>query len=295
MKNILICFLLFFIIGSISSYLKGETITSYISKDFALNNIDYIKIYNFYPKRKDLNHEIILQINSSYFGNAYLCTGYFKDKSEENIYFNSINNEFINCQKGFNIRNIEYIEEYNITYDHYNSSNLPEINSYYFIALYINKNNWKEFTGTLTIFDISIEVIIDRNVLSKFIYYKNNYSSRNYSFSIYPYKITKKNLHIQISTQDNENKFDINFSKDNNDYLIENKTNLSSYNNFFNISSEEKNYYKLKINFNTHNLENSQFAILFEYTFLNNRLMALPDEVAEINFLTQIIIIFIKI
>ena len=49
-----------------------------------------------------------------------------------------------------------------------------------------------------------------------------------------------KNLHIQISTLDNENKFDNNFSKDNNDYLIENKTTLSSYNNFFNISSGEK-------------------------------------------------------
>ena len=287
MKNNLLYFLSFFIIGSIATYLKGETIAPYLSKDFELNNIDYVKIYYFYPKKKDLNHEIILQINSSYYGNAYLCTGYFKDESEENIYFNSINNAFINCQKSFNIRNIEYIEEYNITYDHYNSSNLSEINSYYFIALYINKNNWKEFTGTLTVLDISIDVIIDRSVLSKLIYYKNNYSSKNYSFSIYPYKINKKNLHIQISTLDDENKFDINFSKDNNDYLIENKTNISSYNNFFNISSEEKNYYKLKINFNTYNLENPQFAILFEYTSLNNRLMTLPDEVAEINFLTQ--------
>ena len=52
MKNNLQCFLSFFIICSITAYIKGETITPYISKDFALNNIDYVKIYNFYPKKK---------------------------------------------------------------------------------------------------------------------------------------------------------------------------------------------------------------------------------------------------
>lgn len=286
MKNNILCFFQFIFFHSIISLIKGETIYPYIGNKFSLNNLDNVKIYSFSPRITDLNHEIIVQINSSYYGNGILCTGYFGDKSEKNIYYDSINKELINCQKSFDIKNIEYIEEYNITYDYFNSTFLPEINGYYLIALYIDKNSMREFTGTLTIFDTKMDVIIDNNILNKYIYYKNNYSSKNYSFIIYPNKVNKKYLHIQISSQNNKNIFDINFSNFN-CHLIDNKTNISSYNNFIDVSNEEKIYYKLIINFNDNNLNKGKFAIFFEYTSLNNNLMPFPDEIIEINFLTK--------
>ena len=274
------------IIQTIKSLLKVENIASYSEKSFSLNSLDFSKIYTFYPKITDIDHEIILQISSNYNGNAFLCTNYFRNKFEENIYYNSMNNEFINCQKTFNIKTIENIEEYNITYNFNNSTNLAEIDGYYLIILYINKKDNQEFTGTLTLFTTNMNVIIDKYIQNKYLIYKNNYSTKNYSFLIFPSnKITNKSLHIQISTLNNRNLFNLQFSNDNN-YLIDEKTNIASYNNFFDILNKDDNYYNLNISFleEKSDLDNPIFAIYFEYSsHMNN----LSENSNEINFLIK--------
>ena len=164
--DILFLYVFIIIILSIKSLLKGENIALYSEKSFSLNNFDFSKIYTFYPKINDINHELILQISSYYNGDAILCTNYFRNKYEENIYYNSMNNEFINCKKNFYIKSIENIEEYNITYNYFNSTNLPEINGYYLIILYINKKENQEFTGTLTLFDTNMNIIINKDIVS---------------------------------------------------------------------------------------------------------------------------------
>ena len=285
----LFLFFLFLFIKSIKTALKAEIINPYVEKNFQLINSDSSKIYNFYPRTIDLNHEIIIQINSSYNGNAYLCTGYFKNKAEENIYYNYRSNNYINCQKSYNINTISYIEEYNITYDFFNSTNSPNINGYYLIILYLDKTNIKEFSGTITSFIPNMNVPIESNALPKYFYYKNNYSLKNYSFTIYPnYKQIKNNLNIQILSLDNKNIFNINITNKDN-YIIDKKSNIFSYNNFFNISNEENTFYLLNILFNENNSEinNFDFAIYIEYSSVNFNLMPLTDDVNEINFLVK--------
>ena len=284
--DILFLYVFIIIILSIKSLLKGENIALYSEKSFSLNNFDFSKIYTFYPKINDINHELILQISSYYNGDAILCTNYFRNKYEENIYYNSMNNEFINCQKNFYIKSIENIEEYNITYNYFNSTNLPEINGYYLIILYINKKENQEFTGTLTLFDTNMNIIINKDIVSKYFIYKNNYSTKNFSFNIFPNnEIKNKSLHIQISTLNNRNLFSLQFSNSIN-YLIEEKININSYNNYLNISNEENNYYKLNFSFLEENkdLDNRMFAIYFEYS---SKITQLSENIEEINFLTK--------
>ena len=288
-NNILeIIFFLLLFIQSIKALSKPENIFPYSEKSFSLNNFDFAKIYAYYPKIEDLNHEIIVQINSSYNGNSFLCANYCKDKSEENIYYYSSINEF-NCQKKFNIKSIENIEEYNITYNLFNSTNLPDINGYYLIILYKNKNDGVDFSGTITIFDTKTSAVIDKNALTKYFFYKNNYSINNYSFNIFPNtKMSKKDLHIQISTLNDKNVFNINFSNDNNS-IIEEKKGIFTYNKFFNISNEEIIYYQLNISFlaSSNNLDSSEFAIYFEYVPIINNLIENPDQINELNFLAK--------
>lgn len=281
-------FLLFFIlvINSGNCYLKGENINPFTEKNFLLTNTDFYKIYNLYPRISDFNHEIIFQINSNYNGIAKLCTGYFQNKNEENINYKSYSNEFINCQKVFNINIIDNFEEYNITYD-FNSEKELNSNGYYFIALYIDKKNGQEFSGTITTFVTNKIIQIEQDILSKYFILKNNYLSKNYSFIIFPNKSINQSLHIQIASLNEKNLFNISIENQNN-YLIEEKSNIFSFNDFFNPSNDEE-YFTLNIFFlNNSNLQtNLDFAIYFEYTSINNNIILLQDNIIEINFLVK--------
>ena len=285
--NILL-FLILIIIHSIKSFLKGEVIPPYYEKNFILTESNFMKVYYFYPKITDLNHEIIVQINSSYNGNAYLCTGYFSDKNEENIYFDSNNNQLVNCQKFFNIKNID-IEEFNIT-NNFNSSSDMNINGLYLIALYLGENNnQKEFSGKIIAFATNSIIPIEQNSYT-YLFFKNNYISRNYSFIIRQNNklFNKKYLNIQILTLKEQNVFNLNLNNDKNE-LIDQKLNIYSYNNYFNVSNEDNNDYFLNIIFlqNLDKLKNTEFVIFFEYTSINNNLNAISEEKKEINFLVK--------
>ena len=160
-------FFIFFIINYININSKGENISPYIEKNFALTNSEPMKIYFYYPRLTDPNHEIIVQINSNYNGNAYLCTGYFRNSREENIYYNYNNKEFVNCQKKFIIKNIEYMAEYNITFE-FNSTVQQNINAYYFIGLYIDKTYGQEFSGTITAFTTNVTILATSPTIIEF-------------------------------------------------------------------------------------------------------------------------------
>ena len=278
---------LFLIINSVKLSLKGEYLYHFIEKDFLLTNSDFFKIYYFNPRIADLNHEIIVQINSSLNGNAKLCTGYFQNKSEINIHYDYKLNDFINCQKSCNIIMEKNYEEYNITYDdEFNITNSSSY-GYYYIVLYIDKKFGQEFSGTITAFATNKLIIINSDILSKYFIFKNNYSSKNYTFRLHLNKYIKKYLHVQVETlNNNNNPFNISVIVDNN-YIKEEKENVTSYNNFYENSGEE-NYYIFYLFFSEDNNQlHSDFAIFFEYTSINNNLMELSDEVNEINFLTK--------
>ena len=287
MSLFLILFFLF--IKSIKNFLKTEIINPYIEKHFQLTNSEFTKIFSFYPRIVDY-HEIIIQINSSYNGNAYLCTGYFKNKEEENIYYNYKNSEYINCQKTYEIKTISYIEEYNITYNFFNSTNKPTINGYYLIILYLDKTNIKEFSGTITSFIPDINVEIQSINLPQYFYYKNNYNLKNYSFTIYPnYKQNKNNMHLQILAYNKKNIFNISITNNKN-FIIDKKSNIVSYNNFlYNNLNEENTFYLLNLSFmeNNNEFNNFEFAIYIEYSSFNNNLIQLNENINEINFLVK--------
>jgi len=276
---------LFLIINSIKLSLSGEYLNQFIEKEFLLTNSEFFKIYFFNPKITDLNHEIIIQINSSLNGNAKLCTGYFQNKSDVNIYYDFKINDFINCQKNYNIKINRNYEEYNITSDDFNITSIN--NGYYCIVLYIDKQFGQQFSGTITAFATNKLITINSDILSKYFIFKNNYSSKNYTFRLHQNKFIKKYLHVQIETPNNNNNpFNISVIDDNY-YIKEEKENITSFNEFYDISDEE-NYYIFSLYFSEDdNILNSDFAIFFEYTSINNNLMELSDEVNEINFLTK--------
>ena len=280
---------LFLFIKSIKNYFKAEIINPYNEKHFQLTNSEFAKIYSFYPRISDY-HEIIVQINSNYNGNAHLCTGYFKNKEEENIYYNYRNNEYLNCQNNYTIQSISYIEEFNITYNYFNSTNKPTINGYYLIILYLDKSNIKEFSGTITSFIPDINVEIQSNNLPQYFYYKNNYNLKNYSYTIYPnYKQNKNNVHLQILSYSKNNIFNINITNNENN-TIDQKSNIFSYNIFlYNNSNEENIFYLVNLSFMENNSEinNYEFAIYIEYSSFNNNLIQLKENINEINYLVK--------
>ena len=274
---------LLFIINYICINSKGENIFPYVEKNFMLTNNEPMKIYNYYPRITDLNHETIVQINSTYNGNAYICTGYFLNSREENIVFNFSNKEFLNCQKKFLIKNIEYITEYNITFE--SNSTEPKYNGYYFIGLYIDKMSGQDFSGSISAFTTNLNITINHNLMSNYFYFKNNYSFENYTFIIYPNILMQRYINIQIGIINNKNLFSINVIKNNS--IIEEKANISSFNNFYDLLEDN---YTINILFlkENKNLENLDFAIYFEYSQINKNILPLIDNnVNEINFLVK--------
>ena len=286
--NLLLFFILLIIINSINSNLRADILSPYIEKTFLLSNSNPKVIYSYYPRITDSNHEIILQIKSNYNGKAYICTGYFKNIREENIeniYYNSEKNEFENCQKKFSIESIQNIMEFNITYDMNSTNQRNIVNSYYYIGLCIDKMFGIDFSGSIILFNTNSNILIDQNIITKYYSFKNNYLYKNYSFIIYPNKLIQRNLHLQIIALNENNTFNINITNNNN-YILEEKENISSYNNFFDLSDVN---YTLNLFFLKDNkeIEDLDFAIYFEYSQINGNFMALTDKINEINFLIR--------
>jgi hypothetical protein len=179
-------------------------------------------------------------------------------------------------------------EEYNITYDDdFNITRNNNNGGYYCIALYIDKKFGQEFSGTITAFVTNKLITINSDILSKYFIFKNNYTSKNYTFRLHQNKYINKYLHVQIETLNkNNNPFNLSIVNDKN-YIKEEKENIISYNNFYEITGEE-NYYIFYLCFSEDNNNlHSDFAIFFEYTSSNNNLMELSDDVNEFNFLTK--------
>lgn len=286
--NLLLFFILLIIINSINSNLRADILSPYIEKTFLLSNSNPKVIYSYYPRITDSNHEIILQIKSNYNGKAYICTGYFKNIREENIeniYYNYEKNEFENCQKKFSIESIQNIMEFNITYDMNSTNQRNIVNSYYYIGLCIDKMFGIDFSGAIILFNTNVNILIDQNIITKYYSFKNNYLYKNYSFIIYPNKLIQRNLHLQIIALNENNTFNINITNNNN-YILEEKENISSYNNFFDLSDVN---YTLNLFFLKDNkeIEDLDFAIYFEYSQINGNFMALTDKINEINFLIR--------
>ena len=282
---LLLFFILLIIINSINSNLRADILSPYIEKTFLLSNSNPMIIYSYYPRITDTNHEIILQIKSNYNGKAYICTGYFQNIREENIYYNFVNNGFVNCQKEFSIESIQNIMEFNITYEINSTNQRNIVNGYYYLGLCIDKMMGKDFSGSIILFNTNVNILIDQNIISKYFSFKNNYLYKNYSFIIYPNKLIQRNLHLQIITLNENNTFNINITNNKN-YIFEEKKSISSYNNIFELSDVN---YTLSLFFlkNNKEIEDLDFAIYFEYSHMNGNFMELTDKINEINFLIK--------
>ena len=246
--NLLLFFILLIIINSINSNLRADILSPYIEKTFLLSNSNPMIIYSYYPRITDTNHEIILQIKSNYNGKAYICTGYFQNIREENIYYNFVNNGFVNCQKEFSIESIRNIMEFNITYDINSTNQRNIVNGYYYLGLCIDKMMGEDFSGSIILFNTNVNILIDQNIISKYFSFKNNYLYKN--------------------------------------YIFEEKKSISSYNNILELS--DVNYtlslFFLKDN---KEIEDLDFAIYFEYSHMNGNFMELTNKINEINFLIK--------
>ena len=280
--------IILFLLLNLLHLFKSENIYNFQEKNIILTKSDFFKVYKFFPKVIiNLEQEIILQIKTvNNYGNGKIniCSGFFHNINEENIYYDYTKNEFINCQKNFSVPITNYIE-LNLE----NSSFITNVtnNGYYFIVIYIDKQTSLEFSGVLMPFITHTEIRINTDEMPKYFYFINNYNDKNYSFMI-PYdRLQQKNLHIQITLLNNENEFNINIFDDNN-FSIDNKNSINSYNNFIVFNNSQNNYY-VNISFLKENseIENKDFAIHFEYSFLNNNITKLSNDIYDINFLTK--------
>ena len=267
---------------------KSENIYNFQEKNIILTKSDFFKVYKFFPKTTiNLEQEIILQIKSTNNyenGKINICSGFFHNINEENIYYDYSKNKFINCQKYFSIQISNYIE-INIE----NSSYITNItnNGYYFIVPYVDRQNGLEFSGVIMPFITNTEIGLRPDEIPKYFYFTNNYNVKNFSFLI-PYdRLQQKNLHIQIALLNSDNKFNINVFNDK-EISIDNKNSIDSYNNFIVFNNSENNYY-VNISFLKGNseIENKDFAIYFEYSFFNNNITKLSKNIYDITFLTK--------
>ena len=264
---------------------KSENIFNFQEKNIILTKSDFFKVYKFFPKTTiNLEQEIILQIKSTNNyenGKINICSGFFHNINEENIYYDYSKNKFINCQKYFSIQISNYIE-INIE----NSSYITNItnNGYYFIVPYVDRQNGLEFSGVIMPFITNTEIGLRPDEIPKYFYFTNNYNVKNFSFLI-PYdRLQQKNLHIQIALLNSENKFNMNVFNDK-EISIDNKNSVDSYNNFIVFNNSEN----INISFLKGNseIENKDFAIYFEYSFFNNNITKLSKDIYDITFLTK--------
>jgi len=207
--------IIFILLLNLIYLFKSENIYNFIEKNIILTKSDFFKVYKFFPKTIiNFEQEIILQIkttNNYENGKINICSGFFHNINEENIYYDYSKNKFINCQKYFSIQISNYIE-INIE----NSSYITNItnNGYYFIVPYVDRQNGLEFSGVIMPFITNTEIGLRPDEIPKYFYFTNNYNVKNFSFLI-PYdRLQQKNLHIQIALLNSENKFNINVFND---------------------------------------------------------------------------------
>ena len=283
-----ISFFLFLIINQIHLF-KCENVYNFKEKTFFLTKSEFFKTYKFIPKTiENLEHEIILQIrekNDFSNGKLNICTGFFHNINEENIYFDYSRNEFINCQKNFSVYITDYIE-LNIEKSFYSSNTIN--NGYYYIVIYIDRQIGNDFSGVIMPFVTNTEIRVSQDEISRYFYFKNDYNINNYSFVVPNDRLQQKNLHIQIELIKNENFFDLIVFNDNN-HILDIKNSINSYNYFIDFNNSQTNYF-VNISFLKDNkeIQNNDFAIHFEYTSFNNDIMKLSNDMYEITFLTKI-------
>ena len=280
-------FFYFLLLLNLLDIFKSQNLYEYNEKNFILTKSDFFKSYKFFPKASpDLEHEIIIQIKSSNSQiNIKMCTGYFKNANEQNIFYDYSTNQFINCQKNFSATITDYAE-FNID-DSFYPIDIDNIKEYYYIAVYIDKLEVDEFSGSIMPIITNKEIKLNIDKIYKYYIFKNNYKTSNFSFLIPLIFFEKQNLHIQLATNNNENIFDIILFNDQND-IIDIKTSINSYNYFLDSINGPNNYY-LNISFlkESTEIQDKEFAIHFEYTKLNNNIIELSNDTYAINFLTN--------
>ena len=277
---------LFFLFFNLFMCFKFENIHNFNIKNFILSKTEFIKSFYFHPKITDnLEHEIFLQIKTTNNnGNINLCSGFFSNKSEENIYYDYINNNIINCQKKFNAYITNY-EEFNITIDQNNSRMIN--NGYFYIAVYIDRQIGTDFSGSIMPIITNTNITINSELGAKSYTFKNNYKNKTFSFVVYSNRLLKSYMHIQLALYNNDNFLNLTIF-DNSRNIIDLKNSINSYNNFLDSTFDKNNYYLIVITFLKENdeMEKKDFAIYFEYTSFNN-IINLTNTIYEFNFLTK--------
>ena len=277
--------MIFFI--KFSRLYNQENVPDLVEKNYFLTKSDFYKTYRFFPKFFDnLEHEIYVQIkslnNNGYFK---ICSGFFLEEKDENIYYDYTYNDFINCQQKFSA-NITNYKEFIID-DSFYTSNISNNNGYYYVTIYIDRLTGLDFSGSYMVFVTNIEVKINLDELTgaRYFYFDNSYKTKNFTFIVSFKKKSNENLHIQIAISNDQNLFDLNI-KDENNENIDTKNGINSYNNFFSSSNEKSSYY-INLNFFKADIINQPFAIYFEYSNLSNNIMQISNDIFEISFLTK--------
>ena len=264
---------------------KNENIPDLVKTNFVLTKSDFFRTYKYFPKMIDnLEHEIYVQIKTLN-DNSHLkiCSGYFLNAKDENIYFDDSKNDFVNCQKKYET-NITDIKEFNINNSYY-TSDITTNNGYFYITVYIDRINDVDFSGIYMLFVTNYEFKVNLDEITNYFSFENNYKIKNFTFNAPFNKMIKGDLHVQIALNNKQNVFDLNIT-DENDGNIDYKHSIYSYNNIF-VSKIEQNYY-INLTFLRNDLKNQTFAIYFEKSTLNNNIMQISnDTIYNINFLTN--------
>ena len=264
---------------------KSENIPDLVKTNFVLTKSDFFRTYKYFPKMIDnLEHEIYVQIKTlNYNSHLKICSGYFLNAKDENIYFDDSKNDFVNCQKKYET-NITDIKEFNINNSYY-TSDITTNNGYFYITVYIDRINDADFSGIYMLFVTNYEFKVNLDEITNYFSFENNYKVKNFTFNAPFNKMVKGDLHVQIALNNKQNVFDLNIT-DENDGNIDYKHSIYSYNNIF-VSKIEQNYY-INLTFLRNDLKNQTFAIYFEKSTLNNNIMQISnDTIYNINFLTN--------
>lgn len=191
---------------------KTENIHEFEEKNYILTKTEFFKSYKFFPKASpNLEHEIIIQIKTTKsHGNIKLCTGYFKNANEQNIYYDYSTNQFMNCQKNFSATITDYAE-FNIGNSFYptDSDNIKE---FFYVTIYLNGLDGSDFAGTIMPLITNKIIKLNFEKTTNYLIFKNNYKTSNFSFFIPFLYIEKQNLNIQLATKNNENIFKLELS-----------------------------------------------------------------------------------
>ena len=285
-KTIFIQILLFTLLISSSQIQSLEIINSYIEKTVSLLYKENYKIFYYYPMNTNPNHDVILQLTSNSNIGAQLCIKYFPT-NEPQIDISTMIQNFEICDNSYTLNSNSKYEEFIITKKIDDISiQVPYLGLYciIFTVPYIRVGQKYEFSFKVFTTYSTVNIPIDQkktNNLQNWFVYKNNYLNKDYQFKLCSSLIYKKNVHLQIASINDETKFDLNITTNEN-IIIYNISNISSLNYYFNIS-EYDNYY-IDISFKKNA---DKFAIYFESFYTKNQFLELSDSFNHFTFLSN--------